>query len=87
MKDSKTLLLLSASILLLLVSIALLWSWGYQFSFKHAQNNTAVIINAGDDKKNARQISDSLQKAYYNTLDHLDKTIDSVYNSTDSLKG
>ena len=73
--------------LLLLASIILLWSWGYQFSFKHTENNTLSFINVKDSAIAARKISDSLQKSFYNTLDHLDKTIDSVYTNSDSIKG
>ncbi len=87
MKDSRTLLLLFVSVLLILASITLLWSWGYQFTFKRQQNIASVDITSANTTNKARLISDSLQKAYYNTLNHLDKTIDSVFNKNDSLKG
>ena len=87
MKDTKTLLLLFVSLLLLLASITLLWSWGYQFSFNRQENNIPGTITSKDSAKKATLISDSLQRAYYKTLNHLDKTIDSVFNNSDSLKG
>lgn len=87
MKDSKTLLLLVVSLLLLLASITLLWSWGYQFSFSHKQDTTPQTVPVIKSSRSEAEITDSLQKIYYATLDHLDKTIDSVYNHTDSLKG
>ena len=87
MKDSRTLLLLFVSLLLLLASITLLWSWGYQFTFKRSQNSISAVTTSPNTSNKARLISDSLQKAYYNTLNHLDKTIDSVFNKNDSLKG
>ncbi|MEO5942283.1 MAG: hypothetical protein ABIP30_16255 [Ferruginibacter sp.] len=87
MKDSKTLLLLVVSLLLLLASITLLWSWGYQFSFSHKQDNAPQTVPVKTNTRSEAEITDSLQKIYYATLDHLDKTIDSVYNHTDSLKG
>jgi cell division protein FtsB len=87
MKDSKTLLLLVVSLLLLLASITLLWSWGYQFSFSHKQDTAPQTVPVKTNTRSEAEITDSLQKIYYATLDHLDKTIDSVYNHTDSLKG
>lgn len=85
MKDSKTLLLLIVSLLLLLASITLLWSWGYQFSFNHKSAESIPV--PATPVKTVGPSSDSLQKIYFATLAHLDSSIDSVYNHTDSIKG
>ncbi|MBS1757895.1 MAG: hypothetical protein JSU03_11495 [Bacteroidetes bacterium] len=87
MKDNKTLLLLVVSLLLLLASITLLWSWGYQFSFNHNEATSSEPVKIKTNTRSEANISDSLQKIYYTTLAHLDKTIDSIYTHTDSIKG
>jgi len=94
MKDIKTLLLLVVSILLIVVSVFLLWTWTYRVnsitatvekkgSDSPASTPTAAIYN----ETNNALITDSLQRFYNSVLGNINRSIDSVRNSTDSLEG
>lgn len=87
MKDTKTFLLLLVSILLITVSVFLLWTWTYRVK--------AIVATAENKPGSLSIISeqsivsgrDSIQRFYNEILSGINKSIDSVKNSTDSLKG
>ena len=84
MKDSKTILLLTVSILLLIASMVLLWTWGYNYASHQQKPNpvATVSVNNFSEPKNL----DSTAKNYLEKLTVIDKSIDSVWVAKDTLK-
>jgi IS30 family transposase len=92
MKDIKTLLLLVVSILLIVVSVFLLWTWTYRVKSITAtvEKKDSVMptsANVASNEASNAAITDSLQRFYNSVLGNINRSIDSVRNSTDSLKG
>ncbi|MBK8712156.1 MAG: hypothetical protein IPL97_09845 [Niastella sp.] len=83
MKDSKTILLLTVSILLLIASMVLLWTWGYNYGTHQKTTPVATVsVNNFTEPKNL----DSTAKNYLEKLTVIDKSIDSVWGAKDTLK-
>ncbi len=91
MKDIKTLLLLLVSLLLIIVSVFLLYTWTYRVESVTAtaqkKDSGKIIAAANVSADNNAVVADSLQRFYNSVLGNINKSIDSVRNSTDSLKG
>ena len=88
MKDIKTLLLLCVSILLIIVSLFLFWTWKYRIDTVVATvEKTQPDKRTVPDRNVNATVADSLQRFYNSVLGSINKSIDSVKSSTDSLKG
>ncbi len=88
MKDTKTLLLLTVSLLLIMLSVFLLWTWTYRVkaivaTAEKSPGPRLISMNVN----NQTDVSDSLKKRYTDMLGEINKSIDSVRSSADSLNG
>ncbi|MBA2250879.1 MAG: hypothetical protein H0W12_11890 [Chitinophagaceae bacterium] len=88
MRDKKSLLLLSVSLLLLLVSFVLLCTWGYYRYYYKSQDNKSLGVSAiKDSAAVAKKTIDSIQKFYSSTIKNLNTELDSTWVKADSLNG
>ncbi len=85
MKDTKTILLLVLSGLLIIMSMVLFWMWGYS-SGKSPEKNTAASKPALQNETIADKLNSAASIAYMEKLDDIGKSIDSIYNNSDTLK-
>lgn len=86
MKDTKTILLLVLSGLLIVMSMVLFWMWGYRSGDSSNNHPTASKITASPSETIAGKLNDATAIAYMDKLENIGRSIDSIYNNSDTLK-
>src|SRR6187455_2719254 len=88
MRDSKSLLLISISLLLFVISFVILCSWGYNFYYKIKDDKQSFATSVPATKGDIPFYSgDSLKKEYAAAVKTLDTMLNTTLKDADSMTG
>lgn len=86
MKDTKTILLLVLSGLLIIMSMVLFWMWGYRSGNSSEKEGKSSNPTASQTETIAGKLNNEAAITYMEKLDNIGRSIDSIYNNSDTLK-